>query len=348
MGRVASVLLGLVLGLAGLEATVRLGTYEHEADGNYWGRDAFVADPVLGYRHKPSATATYGRFGQLGPARITTNALGYRDTRLPDTDGPVTDGQAPPRLLVVGASFMFGLGIDDDEAIFPVQLERALRARDDMPDDLQVFNVSQTGYLAHELSLLALEELDRFAPRMVLLVLRPVSEAARIPEGETVDIVNGYRLASTRDAQGGWLDELRTRSSAFMHVVRSPLLAPGTYVDEQLLLDIPALSSWRPEAPEETRDTAAMQAGRAQVLDEIGELGRALAEEGIEFRCMVISPPRSRSNWLGRALSDAPIAFIEVRSRLEWTRETDMHWTAEGHRLVAELVAPSIPAAPFR
>ena len=42
MGRVASVLLGLALGLLGLEATVRLATYEYEADGYYWGRGAFV------------------------------------------------------------------------------------------------------------------------------------------------------------------------------------------------------------------------------------------------------------------------------------------------------------------
>ena len=323
---------GLALGLVALELSLRLTTYEHEADGNYWGRDAFVADEDCGYRHAPSTVATLGRRGVFGPLTVRTNADGYRDRR-PIEPGP----DSGPRLMIIGASFMFGLGVEDDEALFAAQLERRLRERDDLPDDLEVLNVSQAGYLAKELEALGRREVPRAQPAMVLLVLTPAVRFTRLEEGVELDVLHGYRLPSTRPGRGSWVDALRTDSWAFMRTERSPLLEASAYFEG-------AGEHSGPDPGERSRGT------KLKVPRHVVALSRFLERRDIAFLVMVVYRPwqKDKEHWLGKALAPESFAVHELDTPAEWVLGSDGHWTAEGHAAAAALMAPRLPAQPFR
>lgn len=347
MGRVASVLLGVLLGLGALDVVLRLTLYEHEANRNYWGRGAFVADDTLGYRHAPSTSLLAGRMGQFGPLRVSTNALGYRDRRLPYSDVQDGEGEVPPRLLIAGASFVFGLGLNDDDGLFHEQLERTLRTREEFPSDLQVFNISQTGYLVRDLALLVESELDRFSPRSVLLVIRPTLKFTRVPEGSDVDIVNGYRIPGDRSYPGTWLDEVRTLSPAWQRIGGSPLFTAGAYLEDQLLLRSPLFEGlWSGPAIRVYSDTERLK-GLVRVRHEILRLADALRRKGVSLTCLVIAPPDTRFQGLASSLEGNPIEVIKVKVKSHWTWGGDAHWTPEGSRLVAELVAARMSSEPF-
>jgi hypothetical protein len=336
VSRAASLVGGVLLGLLALELSLRLVTYEHEADGNYWGRGAFVTDPELGYRHAPSTAAIVGRFGAFGPSTLVTNELGFRDQRLPLPDASRTQG--PPRLMVVGASYLFGLGVDDDAELFHRRLEGFLRERPDVPDDLLVFNVSQTGYRLSQLEALTRRELERFAPDMVLLAMRPAAPVR--PEQDEVDIVNGYRLSGARVGRGSWLDELRTRSAAFMSAARSPLLESRTYVARQLLVEA-GIIEWHDTSADATRSDP------DDVLRILRRLARFLDERHIAFAVMEIhgqdaaakpAPLRRRE----------PFATVDVHPTAAWPLDGDHHWRAIGHLEAARQVAAQLPTAALR
>lgn len=340
MLRWLNLLLGLVLGLLALEFGVRLTTYEHEADGNYWGRGAFVEDADAGYRHAPSTAATFGRMGAFGPITVSTNADGYRDPR-PLAPTP----ESGPQLMIVGSSMMFGLGVEQDEALFTRQLERRLRERPELPEDLEVRNVSQTGYLARELELLVRRETPTVAPQMVLLVLTaPSDRVTRMGDGAVLDVLNGYRLPADRPLAGGLVDLLRTRSVAGMRIARSPLLKPAAYVDDQLLA---RLLRGDEELRPESAGNPHAQGTRQDVLRHVLEIHRYLDRRGIAFGVMIVYRPWLRSRWLSKSLAGAPFEVIGVDTPQEWLHGSDGHWTVAGHDAAAALVAPRIPAAPF-
>ncbi|MFT5051549.1 MAG: hypothetical protein ACI8QZ_002968 [Chlamydiales bacterium] len=339
MARILSLLLGTLLGLLALELALRLTIYEHEADRNYWGKGAFVADDACVYRQAPEATATTGRRGMFGPSAITTNADGYRGPRL------TSDDSKAPRLMVVGASTMFGLGISDDEAVFCRQLERQLRSRPDLPDSLQVFNVSQTGYLSLELLHLVRREVGRVRPTMVLLVLTPNTHTTHFADRE-IDIVNGYRLPSRRFMPATWLDSLRTSSYAFMQISGSPLTRASAYTRNQLLTRL-FFRTTSSGGPKKAR-AAGARGDRADVAAHVREAHLLLQDLGIEMACAVAYAPHQRGRWLRPLLEDTDIEVHEIDIQPSWLIQGDGHWTEEGHRKAAQLVGRLIPAEPFR
>ncbi|MHC4845737.1 MAG: hypothetical protein ACYTCU_06210 [Planctomycetota bacterium] len=341
----ASVLLGVILGLGALDVVLRLTTYEHEANRNYWGRGAFVSDDTFGYRHAPSTSLLAGRMGQFGPLRVSTNELGYRDKRLPEWEG---EGEVPPRLLVVGASFIFGLGLDDDDELFHELLERDLRAREEFPPDLEVFNISQTGFLVRDLAQLAESELERFAPRSVLLVIRPTPQFTRVPEGADVDIVNGYRMPGDRSHPGGRLDQLRTLSPAWQRVLGSPLLTAAAYLEDQLALRAPFLQGVWIDPPAKLVTQAERQEAYARVRREILRLAGSLRRFDVSLTVLVVAPPETKFQGLAEALEGRPIEVIKMKVKPHWTWGDDAHWTTEGTRLAAEHVAAQLSPEPFR
>ena len=98
---IISVVVGVLLGVVSVEGALRLYFHEHEANRGYWGRDAFVSDPDLRYRHASSVTAYMGRYGTTGRVAITFNADGYRDRR----SVPAEENDSY-RILLAGASFV--------------------------------------------------------------------------------------------------------------------------------------------------------------------------------------------------------------------------------------------------
>lgn len=77
--------------------------------------------------------------GEIKTIKVTTNSFGMRDDEF-----PFEKGENEIRILVIGDSFTFGLGVDQ-EAIYPQQLERILN-RGESEHRYTVINAGVGGY----------------------------------------------------------------------------------------------------------------------------------------------------------------------------------------------------------
>jgi len=146
----------LLLSLGMLEVVVRmvdpLGISYYEWVGEYL-RD-MLPDDQLVYRHKPAWEKRYGN------VLVTYNERGLRDRPiLPKAEGEY-------RILALGDSVTFGLGVDQDQ-IFVVRLEQLLRERLQRP--VRVINSGVGGYnTVQELTYFKQEGID-LQPDLVML-----------------------------------------------------------------------------------------------------------------------------------------------------------------------------------
>jgi lysophospholipase L1-like esterase len=113
----------------------------------------FLRDAELGWRLAPNLEIQH-RLHWGATVNVSTNSLGHRD-REPD---PAL--AARPRVLVLGDSFAFGFGIEDDETL-------AARLREHLPE-AEVRNLGVTGYnVAQAHALLREQDLARRATVVV-------------------------------------------------------------------------------------------------------------------------------------------------------------------------------------
>ena len=322
--RILSVVAGIVVSVALAEVGLRLYFYENEAGRHYFAPHAFQLHERLPFHHAKSTTAWVGREGGFGPDAIATNPLGYRDTRVPSTDKGDT-----PRIMVGGASFLFGLGISRDQDLFHVQLERLLIERGLYPDTLEVYNIAQAGYLAREICDLADYELDRFDPDLVILAFRPHEPLQR----GRFDIVNGTRLSPNRWFAGSLFDQLRSRS----YIIRRWGLPFRQlyFLDLRKMADLVLLSA---EARAQQKQHA-LQARVDGVADMLSELDNRLKSRGTRLVCMVIYRPDSERSDFGAALRRHGLDVLDIHPESAWCFPRDSHWNAHGHRAVATRMA---------
>lgn len=336
---VAHVVSGVLLGVVLTEAGLRLYFYEHEANRNYWGPYAFVEDDVLPYRHAASAMAVAGREGSFGPHHITTNELGFRDRRIP-TSGqgarPTPNAETPHEAIVVaGASFMFGLGVEQYDSLFHVQLERRIRERGDCPGDLKVFNIAQTGFKLNEICMFVEQELDRFRPRLVLLA---VHSHQGIQSGiRRVDVVNGYRLERTRSFAGTWVDSLKTRSYLWMR--GWPLHRVVPLVKLKRVVQY-VCRRWQGT---ENGPSAGASSDDAAISNLLTGFRNRLKARGVDLVCVIIHFHDDPLSHLGDMLRQQAFSVIDLYPDLSWSVPRERHWNAFGHRKSAEFVARRIP-----
>jgi lysophospholipase L1-like esterase len=161
----------------------------------------YAPDSALGWALQPSYRGV--RFDNERSALTTTNALGFR--------GPEWDGArraAGLRVLVLGDSCTFGLGVADEET-YPAQLEQDLRKRG---RDAAVFNAGVPGYdTVQEADLL-----DRLStvvrPHFVVVTWLPNDllragherdRAIRVIDGYLVDDLSRYHEWRRRIDQKG-------------------------------------------------------------------------------------------------------------------------------------------------
>ncbi len=315
---VVGIVAGVLAGLVATELGLRLHFPEHEANRDYWGRGTFVAAPPYPYRHAPDTTAWVGREGLFGHP-ITTNAWGYRDARI------ATDAADGPRVMLVGASFAFGIGVEDDDRLFHIELERALRARSDWPDDSIVFNVSQTGYNAAWITRLMLDERARFQPDVVVQL---VPHGFGSQRSEVSDVVDGYRLDPARMARGSFVDAVRTRVFLWMRA-RSPF--DGGVRFHRGRSGAPSVS---PDT--EAEDPAVLRERFAEFVDALAQVRR----DGIAHYLVPIGGARA----LRPGFASAGARIIDLPSPPAWTPYLpDPHWNEQGHREAAEIVAGRLP-----
>lgn len=114
----------------------------------------FLYDPLLGWRNIPGWRST--TFGKP----LSINSLGMR--------GAEVRKDKPPnkkRILVLGDSYVWGLGVGDEE-VFPRVLERGLARRD---DGAEVLNAGVSGWGTDQQFLYLFSEGIDLAPDLVIL-----------------------------------------------------------------------------------------------------------------------------------------------------------------------------------
>jgi len=278
---------------------------------------------------------------ELGAAQALTTRADYRQNRL----GLRDDDFASPkpaglrRLLVLGDSFTFGLGVRDDAAPFPEQLERRLAplARRAGHAGLEVHNGGIPGSLTGDWVAL----FDRAAPALepdallIVFFLRDGTRTGSIPDffGEVhaeITLRNRASRLYQLSFLYRWIRDGRDRlevASRYTQRFRDAYF--GSESDT---------SEWRAAQANlrALRDRArarGIPAGLAlfPVLVNLdGEypfesIGALLADFARESRIPVL---------------DLLEAFRGRRDAELWVSSTDQHPNAEGHRVAAEALAP--------
>ncbi len=219
------VLLGaIVLVLGGTEIFVRF--YEPQILAAPGARESFhppiyQSDDRLGYGLRPGVTydhqSPYGDFSAL----IQVNEEGFRDR-------PVSLAKAPGtfRVFVLGDSFPFGMGVNNDQA-FPARLETLLnegewrREAKNLPR-FEMINTSVPGYNLPHYYLTVKLKAPRYEPDLILLSLLPwndfdLGEQEWGKDGQP--LLSSVRVKFDVDPEGRLRqredDHLQVRSRAF-------------------------------------------------------------------------------------------------------------------------------------
>lgn len=345
------ILLGVSLLVAALcgEIVLRLAKpqiFDVHAHGMY------VADPSVGYLLTPEFTGVIERSEYKAP--FSVNGEGLRGPPLRDRRDNTF------RILVLGDSMGFGFGVLDGE-VLSVLLEALLTER--LPDtDFQVLNASVPGFgTADQLAFLKAEgrTLDPdlvvvqfFSINDVLESLYPAADWADVREGWLVDRNASGAGDEPEEDWGGYGDLtgamlwLKDRSH-LLYLVSNSLgylaLRLG-FVDQ-----VEAL--WGEDFPAD--------AGKVTIgyLIEVAEEARRLGADPLFLyttgQNYVVSDdyelPKSGA-LLAAAARDAEVSWIDVTphlrarpDRYELFYALDGHWSAAGHRAIAEILAEQIP-----
>lgn len=151
LARLLAALVSTALALGMAEATLRL-TW----DGFYLKASSPYAKPhaTRGWHNRPGVQVEYG--DPEFSTRVTHDSHGYRSTEIPRERTP-----GKTRVLVLGDSFAYGIGVEDDET-FSARLLR-------MDPRLEVINTGVSGYGTSQQLLLLQEEGLAFSPDVVLV-----------------------------------------------------------------------------------------------------------------------------------------------------------------------------------
>jgi lysophospholipase L1-like esterase len=318
----------LVLG----EAVVRLGGLEGEVRAHFVP-GIFAPDEVLDWVLLPSYRGVRLEDDRRVPA--STNAMGFR--------GPEWSPEranAVLRVLVLGDSCTFGLGVADDET-WPSYLEQALRERG---LDAAVFNAGVPGYDTIQEA----EILERLAEEIrpqVVIVTWVMNDTFSTPRDERPEwhVVDGY-LVDDLESYRTWRDGVDHRGihrSALYRFVRVRL---------RLLKDMIGMGrrTWSPNSAEAFRNTT-------DALSTITEGARRLGARAI----LVPIPRREQVEGsvsvadleyiaeFGRATGMTVVEAFEPwrepgAARLRFLND-NVHLTPRGYREIAQAVASVLP-----
>lgn len=313
MKRVRRILLALLLGTIVCELGLRIyAHFTHQERG-------LVFDRELGWRMVPGVEKV-GRFWSGSrPARI--NAHGWRDA-----ERSYENASGKRRMVVVGDSFTFGVGVDAEERFTEVLAT--------LVPDLEVLNLGMNA-IGTDQELLVLEhEGLRYGPALVLCALF---------EGNDFTDV-GY-------SRNGYLPKpyFRLEAGALVEVppVRTwdVVLRECGYLGELAYRLVQKRTRYRVEVPEWLeRDTTPLV--EALLL----RMQASAADAGARFLVLLVPVPgkERRVAALLPALASAGIPVVDPGPRFEDPAERarlqlpDGHWSPAGHRVAAELLAETL------
>jgi lysophospholipase L1-like esterase len=288
-----------------------------------------IYDKELGWRGQPNGEARFIRSEDNIDVPFHYNELGFRDDRILSRDSVST------RVLFLGDSFVENLEIEFEKS-FPHLTERLLQERFDARMD--VVAVASHGYATSQ-EVLGLKKYGGvLKPNVVLLVF-----------------FTGNDFDDNMRRQFAYLDEKGTlvfppNTDSWFKVQRATAFR-WLYENSYLVFYVKnALESYTALKMEDASKAAAHESEKYQfeitkqlILAGRDEAARRNAKFGlvlITSRNEVKDGLMAKSDFVERVCSDAGIPFIETRSFLTLNDfyEHDVHFTAEGHRKVAEAI----------
>jgi len=307
----------IVLPLLAAEGILRMIYREEEASANYWGVGAFVADERLGYRHAPGFEGYAARRGDFY-VPVTINAQGLRQKNLDE------QLRHPRRLLLLGASYVFGLGVAEEHG-FAALIHGELNV-----EGVGVVNASQSGYCVEQAMIFGLSWAERVAPAAILLTMVPTHDTmvGYRPLYLDRDIVHGCRLPKDRWWPVPAVDYLRTHSHLWMYFGTKAIRASVA----RRAAEFRAMALAQPELVIQP------------TLKTLLELHRYCVERSIAFGVIVVESEKVPSELDERYLEVCRTEGIPVLrcGPPEFTTQDyfarDSHWNESGHRKAAARV----------
>lgn len=335
--RLFLVLLGLLFALGTVEIGIRLlfapFRFVNTNEERYWTmlarsrpvdvggpEGSVVVDPQLGWRMKPN----------LRRDGVSTNSKGLRGT----IEYAYARRAGTKRIVVLGDSFTYGLGVGDSE-VYTHQVERRL-------EDVEVLNLGANGYGTDQQYLTWEVEGKRYSPDIVLLAYyvpdfhRNVLTIRELPKPRFL-VENGV-LRLTNTPVPSTSEVLAADGSdcrpplRLLDVVSAAMRTVGVGESERSLLE------------------------KAEVSEAIlGALDRSVQQEGARLFLVVIPHRRFRDYpdhlKIERALGDAAarheIPMLVLTESFEETEssgagpalyQADGHWSAAGHERASEAI----------
>jgi peptidoglycan/LPS O-acetylase OafA/YrhL/lysophospholipase L1-like esterase len=349
LGRIALAGSALALVLAAAELTVR-----HEAPREVWGwgeRPSLEPDPAFGWRLQPS---TRTRLRWLGYDYVVrANKLGFPGPNRPEERAP-----GMLRVLVTGDAFSSAEGVDTDLA-WPRLLEPALRTRAD-GRLVEVLNFAITGYGPNQEAAVVTAFTPRFRPDVVVVQMF-VNDFA---DALTSDDAFRASIGFGRPDPHGWPSVLA--APHLLDLVKVEALEPlfarltGTPAKRGYALgNFPALERERPELEEGRRiagarlheiAASARAAGARLAILMVPAPGQVCTPQELAYWPRSVDlgdgqrfDPGRPQRWAADLAASVGAEYHDLRDVLRAGacpyQSHNMHWTAEGHRRVAEAAA---------
>jgi len=339
----------LALALVAAELTVR-----HEAPREVWGwgeRPSLEPDATFGWRLLPS-TRTRLRWLDYDYV-VRANTLGFPGPNRPEERAP-----GMLRVLVTGDAFSSAEGVDTDLA-WPRLLEPALRTRTD-GRLVEVLNFAVTGYGPNQEAAVVAAFTPRFRPDVVVVEMF-VND---FDDALTSDDAFRASIGFGRPDPHGWPSVLA--APHVLDLVKVELLEPlyarltGTPAKRgYALANFAALERDRPELEEGRQVTgerlgeiaaAARAAGARLVILMVPAPGQVCSPQelaywprGVDLADARRFDPERPQRWAAGLAGSVGAEYHDLRDVLRGGtcayQPHNMHWTAEGHRRVAETVA---------
>lgn len=332
-GSVLATLIGLAVALLLLEGLVRLFFDEPV-------QPRFVVDGGYGVRANKAHVDTRHYVPGDYDVRITTNASGMRGQE----DYPVERVPGKRRILLLGDSFPFGYGVEDNQAVSAV-LEELLNAH--APGGYEVLNLAVAGFGQAE-ELVTWQARGRtYQPDVVVLFYfendignNAVSKLYRINadghlERTGADFLPGTNLQDSMlsIAPLRWLFE----HSEAWNMIRNRLSS----IVQKRLMKQQGLEGYDDASPE------ALALTRALLAELVGQI----RQTGAQVVFVVI--PNKRGMQSGFPLTPQEVAALGARlvdgrdylSPDDYYKR-DNHWKPSGHRKTAEQLADVVRAGP--
>jgi lysophospholipase L1-like esterase len=337
---------GLLAGLVLAEGVCRLVipnpiTGLPDSNRTSWRVEGLVTDPVVEFSFEPGYSGRMTLPDNYDvPFRINGQGLRADEEFAPDHPGRA-------RILLVGDSFVFGIGVELQDTLGE-QLERALDTDGQPGPPVEVVSVGVPSYGLDHYTKVVERWLPRLRPDLVVVALFPGNDLIDygLSELDRRVAIEG-RLVTERQA---WSWGLRKYS-----VLAHMLLQHFNPVER-----VPHSRTLNPTPAEFLAIFQSIQPWMRRLLEAPGPGGPPVAVLVIESRHMLelhrkgrvddVSPPLNQVladlRELGCTVFDPAEAWVTAdspESRFFFPR--DPHYTAEGNRFMAEWLAPRVREA---